>query len=217
MVEKIKKGDFIEFDFIGSIKASGQVFDLSVEKVAKTLGLHKDGREYKPLEVCVGAGHIIPGLDETLVGREIGKEFELDIPAKKAFGPRDQKLIQLTPLSVFKKRDIHPVPGMQLDLDGQVATVRSVSGGRVIIDFNPPLSGKELHYWVKPLKVINNTTDKAKSVFRTLGFKTEGVKFEKDILMLNLANKDKLGKKFLDILEKEIKKHLPEIKKVTFK
>lgn len=217
MGDKIKKGDFIEFDFVGRVKASNQVFDLSVAEIAKKEGIFHADHEYKPLTVCVGANHIIPGLDESLVGKEVGKEFEIDIPPEKAFGNRDQRLIQLTSLSVFRKRKINPVPGMKLDLDGRVATVRSVSGGRVIVDFNPQLAGRELHYWVKPVKLLKDTTVKAKAIFRTLGFSAEGVKFEKDQLTLNLKNKEKLGDKFLSLLEKEVKKHIPEIKKVTFK
>ena len=59
--------------------------------------------------------------------------------------------------------------------------------------------------------------DKAKTIFRTLGFSAENVKFKNKELVLNLKNKEKLGEKFLGLLEKEVKKHIPEIKKVTFK
>ena len=40
---------------------------------------------------------------------------------------------------------------MQLDIDGRRATVRSVNGGRVILDYNHPFSGKEVHYMLGKL------------------------------------------------------------------
>ena len=149
---KIKKGDFVEFDFVGRVKITNQVFDLSVADVAKKENIFREGHEYKPLAICAGAGHIIPGLDKALIGKEFGKEYEFDLPPEQGFGKRNPKLISLTSLSVFRKKNINPVPGMQLDLDGRIATVRSVTGGRVVLDYNPPLAGKELHYWIKPVK-----------------------------------------------------------------
>lgn len=214
---KIKEGDFVEIDFIAKIKITDQIFDLTKADLAKKEGVFREGYEYKPLTICVGAGYVIPGLDDALKGKEIGKEFEIDIPPEKAFGKRNQKFIKLTPLSVFKKKNIQPVPGMQLNLDGRIATIRSVTGGRVILDFNPPLAGKELHYWVKPLKILEKPEDKARAVFKTLGFSAEGINFKEGTLTLNLKNKEKLGKQFLDLLEKEIKKRVKDVKKVTFK
>ena len=119
-------------------------------------------------------------------------------------------------LNLFKEKKINPYPGMQLNLDGQVATVRSVTGGRVIVDFNPMLAGKEIHYWIKPLKIIKDTVEKAKAVFKNVGFAAENVTFKEGTLTLKLANKEKLGR-FLELLEKEVKKHIPEVKKVVFK
>ncbi|TRM97188.1 hypothetical protein DJ530_12295 [Sulfolobus sp. E1] len=44
--------------------------------------------------------------------------------------------------------------------DGSLATIRSVSGGRVILDLNHPLAGRSLVYDVKVVKVLETPKDK---------------------------------------------------------
>ena len=43
---KIKKGYFIELDYIGRIKEDGRVFDLTSEDAAKKEGLHNPKQSY---------------------------------------------------------------------------------------------------------------------------------------------------------------------------
>ena len=50
------------------------------------------------------------------------------------------------------------MPGMQLNIDGILGTVKTVGGGRTLVDFNHPLAGKELSYKVK----INRKVDDKK-------------------------------------------------------
>ena len=48
-----------------------------------------------------------------------------------------------------------------------------------------------------------------------IGFKADNLKVDKGKVTLKLANKDKLGDKFFDMLEKQIKVMVPEVKSVT--
>ncbi len=168
MAEKIKKGDFIEVDYIGRIKASNNIFDLTLEDVAKKENIYQEGKKYKPIKIKVGSNHLIKGLDEAIEKKSVGDEFEIDIPVEKAFGKKDPKLIKLTSLKIFKEKKINPVPGLQLDMGGAIATIRSVSSGRVILDFNHPLAGRELKYWVKINKKITDTKEKIYALFELL-------------------------------------------------
>jgi len=217
MTVKIKKGDFIKLDFIGRSKINGQIFDLTIAKVAKDEGIFREDYEYKPTSLRVGSGHVLPGLDEFLEGKEINKEYELDITQEKGFGKRNPKLVRIVSLSLFKSKKVNPVPGMQLNLDGQIATIRSVNGGRVVVDFNPILAGRDLHYWIKVIHKITDIPEKAQVIFKRIGFMADNIKFKDGELILSLKNKEKLGKPFLDILEKEVKKQIPAIKKVRFR
>ena len=47
-------------------------------------------------------------------------------------------------MSAFKKENITTQPGLQITVDEAVGMVKTVSGGRVIVDFNHPLSGKDI-------------------------------------------------------------------------
>jgi FKBP-type peptidyl-prolyl cis-trans isomerase 2 len=206
MAEKVKSGDFVELDFVGRIKSTGQIFDLTVEDIAKKEGLNSENMT--PLIACINAGHLLKGFDENLIDKTVGSEFEFDVSPEKAFGKKNPKHIQLTSIHTLKKSGVNPVTGMQLNVDGVLATVRSVSGGRVILDFNHPLAGKELHYWVKIRKLITDSEEKVNSILYMLGVPGKASVKNKvaEIKLDEEAPADK--KKFVS---EEIKKIIPEV------
>jgi FKBP-type peptidyl-prolyl cis-trans isomerase 2 len=206
---KTKKGDFVEIDFVGKIKATGQIFDLTVEDVAKKEGIHQPKVKYEPLVAQLGSGQLIEGFDAELTDVELGKELEFDVPTEKAFGRKNPKMIQLTSLALLKKRGVNPALGMQLNIDGAVASVRSVSGGRVILDFNHPLSGKELHYWVKVKSIITDTKKKTEAVINALGVPAKVSVKDKTV---TLKMEQKVPKQITDVISAEIKKSVPDVK-----
>ncbi len=213
---KIKKGDLIELDFIGRFKETGEVFDLTIEEVAKKEKLRSpENFKFGPMKAFIGSGQLLKGIDNKLIGSEVGSEQEFDLKAEEAFGKRSPKLIQLVSINKLKKHNLNPVVGMQLNVDGRVAIVRSVTGGRVILDFNHPFSGKEVHYWIKPVKVIKDIKEKVGRAMELVGFKADNVKVDKGKVTLKLANKDKLGDEFFKVIEKQIKFMVPEVKSVT--
>ena len=87
----------------------------------------------------------LKGVDDFLIGKDIGK-YEIELSPEKAFGPRIPKLVQMVPMKIFKTQKLNPFPGAIFNFDGRVAKVLSVSGGRVLVDFNNPLAGKEVDY-----------------------------------------------------------------------
>ena len=44
---------------------------------------------------------------------------------------------------------LNPIPSLPVNIDNLNGIIRTVSGGRVIVDFNHPLSGRVLSYNVK--------------------------------------------------------------------
>ena len=204
---KVKKGDFVELDFVGRIKATGQIFDLTVEEIAKKEDLNREAK-FEPMVACIGSGQLIAGFDENVDGKDVGQEMEFDITPEKAFGKKNPKLIQLTSLQILRKRNINPVTGMQLNIDGTVATVRSVSGGRVILDFNHMLSGKALHYWVKIRKIITDKEKQVNSIIKMLGVPCD-VSFKDKTATLKL--KQEVPKQIKDTISKELKKYVSDI------
>ena len=160
----VKKGDFIRLEYTGKVQETGNVFDTTDENVAEEAGIKLENKNYGAIPIVVGGGHVLKGLDEALIGMEEGEEKTVEITPEEGFGLRDPKLLQLIPMGEFKKQGMKPEVGMAITSDGVTGIIRSVSGGRVRVDFNHELAGKNLEYNIKVLKEIEDDVDKVKSM-----------------------------------------------------
>jgi len=151
----IKKNDFIEIEFTGT--SNGEVFDTTDKKKAKEMGLDSD---VKPVVVSIGNEMLLKGFDEVLEGKEIEKEYSIHLTPERAFGKRNPSLIKILPLKIFLEKNMNPVPGMTVQLDYNIAKILSVSGGRVSVDFNNPLAGKEIDYDFIIKRIITDEKEK---------------------------------------------------------
>ena len=203
----IKKGNFVEIEYTGS--TLGKIFDTTSEETAKKENIFNPNMKYGSIVICIGEHQIIPGLDEQLENKEF-KKYEFDIPPEKAFGKKNPKLMRLVSSAKFKQQNITPYPGLQLNLDGIIGTIRTVTPGRIIIDFNHPLAGKNLHYAVEIKKIITDTNQQLDSLlyFYSKKFTTE-IKQDTVIIKANIPEKAK------EHLEKTIKRLIPKLKKIT--
>ncbi len=214
---KIKKNDFIEIDFIGRIKGSNHVFDCTNEDIAKKNNLFNKELEYKPLIICIGERNIIPGLDDALLDKEIGKNYVIEVNAEKAFGKKDQRLVRLVNTNVFLKNNINPIPGLQVNIDNLIGTIRTVTGGRTIVDFNNPLAGRDVVYEVKINKKIEGINEKLKSCIRFnigLNEKLYEVRLKNNSAEIILGIE--IPKEVQDIFIKKIKPLISELKDIKF-
>ena len=150
----VKEKQFVELEFTGKVKDTGEIFDTTNPKDAKAMGMKN---EAKPLKICVGEGMLPEKFDKALVGKETGKEYSIELSPKEAFGDRKSELIKTIPLRIFTEKNVMPYKGMMLNLDGMLVRVVSVSGGRVIADFNNPLAGKNILY---EFRIIRSIEDK---------------------------------------------------------
>jgi len=155
----LQKNDFIEIEFTGKIK-NGEIFDSNVKKDIEEAKLKTLA---KPFIFALGQGMFLKGIDDFLIGKEPNKGYHIELSPEKAFGLRDSKLIKLIPAQVFKQHKMNPFPGALFNFDGKIAKVLSVSGGRVRVDFNVPLAGKEVEYDVKVLRKVENLNEKIKA------------------------------------------------------
>ena len=156
----IEKGDFILINYVGKVKETNDVFDTTIEDVAKKEKLYKEGEIYEPKLVIVGEGWVLKALDESLLNFEVGKKASVEIPPEKAFGSRDPEKVRMTPFRRLAAKGITPQLGMRVEIDGKLAIVRTIGAGRVQLDFNPPLAGKTLVYEVTIEKKIDNKKEK---------------------------------------------------------
>jgi FKBP-type peptidyl-prolyl cis-trans isomerase SlyD len=161
---KLQKSDFVEIDFTAKFKDSGGVFDSSVASELKKLSPHAVAKSFT---FALGQEMFLEGISDFLIGKEIDKfpkEFKIDLTPEKAFGPRDSTQVKMIPIKIFKEHDIQPIPGASLNFDGRIARILSVSGGRVLVDFNNPLAGKEVIYEVKVLGKVDDVDQKVKAL-----------------------------------------------------
>lgn len=179
MSEKVKKGDFVEIEYDGRLKDPEMLFDSTNEDTAKKEGIHSQNMAYGPVTLCVGENQILKGLDEHLIDKEVGQEHSIELPPEHAFGKKSAKLMKLIPATVFKKHQVRPEVGLQVNIDGSMGTIRSATGGRVIVDFNHPFAGKEVVYNVKINKKIEDSQEKAKAFLNmSLNVKKEAITIE---------------------------------------
>jgi FKBP-type peptidyl-prolyl cis-trans isomerase SlyD len=161
----VKEKDFVELEYTGRLKDGNLVFDTTDEKTAKEHGLPK-GR-YGPVVIILGQGQLLKGLEAEIVGKEPGT-YTVELQAERAFGKKNAKLIQMVPTKKFLENKIQPVPGLQLNIDGMLCTIRQVTGGRAMVDFNHPLAGKDIVYQLKISRIVTDKKEQLKAVLAML-------------------------------------------------
>ncbi len=192
-----KKKDFIEIEFTGKLK-DGEVFDSNIKKDLENTNLDF---KPKPFIFSLGEGMFLKGVEDFLIGKETGK-YEIELSPEKAFGNREPKLVQVMPLKIFREQKINPVQGAMFNFDGRIAKILSVSGGRVIADFNNPIAGKEVFYKINILRKVEDINEKAKAIIEFL-FKRD-LKFEiKDKKIIIEAEKEFV--KFIELFKEKFK------------
>ncbi len=216
MTSTINQGDFVEVIYTGKT-TDGILFDTNSEEIAKAHKIHSPKQSYGPVKICVGEHQILEGIDQALVGKEIGKKYTLNIPAELGFGKRDVKKVQLVPISTFKEHKVKPFKGLQVDFDGQIGVVQRISGGRVMVNFNHPLSGKELVYEVQVMQKITDTKEKVVAFLgHIMPIKKEHLDVDIKDKKLTLALPFDLPESFTEAMTEKFTKVIDGIESVAF-
>jgi len=134
-MSQAKSGDTVKIHYTGTLD-DGTQFDSS------------SGRE--PLEFEVGSGQVIPGFEKAVEGMAVGDTKTVNIPAKDAYGPRHDEMIQEVPKSALPD-DVEPQVGMGLQArraDGAMLdlTITEVGEESITVDGNHPLAGQALNF-----------------------------------------------------------------------
>jgi len=193
----MQKGDFIEIEFTGRIK-NGGIFDSNIKEDLEKANLKVDA---KPFIFCLGKEMFLKGIDDFLAGKEIGK-YEIELTPEKAFGNRNPKLVQIISIKIFREHKVPPVPGELFRFDNSVGKILSVSGGRVVVDFNNPLAGKILVYKIKIIREVKDINEKVKALNEFL-FKKD-FKFELEDKKI-IIHVEKPMAKFVEIFKEKFK------------
>jgi len=155
----LQTGDFVKIDYTLTVKETSDLVDTTRLDDAKKFNKYEENKKYEPELVVLGGGWVPKGLEDALLEMDVGIEKVVEIPPDKAFGRRDPANIKTMPLRKFKEVK-GLATGARVDVDGKVGTVKSIGAGRVLVDFNPPLSGRTLIYDVKILEKIVGSKEK---------------------------------------------------------
>ena len=148
--EKVATGDKIIVDYIGRLD-DHNVFDTSVESIAKASGKYNPNRDYEAgLEFTVGAGQMIAGFDAGVVGMKLGETKTLKIPADRE---KKDELIGKIPLE--QVGDLSGVSvGTKVLLGEHIpATITEITDKDITVDANHELAGKDLIFDVTIKKI----------------------------------------------------------------
>lgn len=105
-----------------------------------------------PLAYLHGAGNIIPGLEDALMGKEAGDKVQASIEPANAYGERHEALKQDVPADLFSGVDNVEV-GMQFQSETEqgpvLVTVIAINNDTITVDGNHPLAGVHLNFDVE--------------------------------------------------------------------
>jgi peptidylprolyl isomerase len=137
-----KPGDKVKVHYTGKL-ADGTQFDSSENQ--------------EPLEFTLGAGEVIPGFEEAVVGMNPGDTKTATIPADDAYGDYDEELVLEVDRDQFPP-EITPEIGQRLQLhqaDGEVvgAVVTAFDDETVTLDANHPLAGQDLTFEIELVEI----------------------------------------------------------------
>jgi FKBP-type peptidyl-prolyl cis-trans isomerase SlyD len=210
----IQEGDFVKLHYTGTV--DGRIFDTTDEDIAKSEGIHNAQALYGPVVIRVGSHHVIVGLDEALAGKEEGSEDEIDVPPEKAFGERDPNRIEAFQKSSFKEK---PVKGMSVKLEDKgEGVVVDVIGNRVIVDFNHPFAGKNLHYSYKIESKVEDLVEEVKGLVHLYAGRDMEVSFDNGTVMVTLPpgiNYDRRWVLWRSRIIHEAFEYIPDITEIT--
>jgi len=115
-----------------------------------------------PLAYLHGAGNIVEGLEEALIGKKAGDKVKASIEPAKAYGERYEDMKQEVPKELFGGVENIEV-GMQFQSETDegpvLVTVMAISEEMVTVDGNHPLAGVHLNFDVTVREVREPTAE----------------------------------------------------------
>jgi len=215
--------DFMKIQYTGKTE-DNKIFATTDQKKAIDSGIYNDKTVYKPSVIIFEekSDKITEKIKEEIKDMKPGDEKTIKIPKELGY-QYDPKLVQVLPLSVFKKQKINPFPGMLFEYNGRIGKIESSSGGRARVDFNSELAGKNLIYEIKIEEIVKSDEEKIKYLIersfnnsKDFKIRIEEEKEKKAIINIpKNAFLDELIVRRKSLLVSEINKYL-NIKKIVF-
>jgi len=145
---QVTKGDLVQVHYTGKL-SDGEEFDSS--------------RGEEPLKVEIGAGQLIQGFEDSLLGMSIGESKTVIIPPDQAYGLRHEEMVRAVTLDQLPD-GLEVQEGMILESSDQQGhrvelRVTEIDGDKVVLDMNHPLAGETLTFDIEVVEIIKKTDE----------------------------------------------------------
>jgi len=161
----IAEGDFILVDYVGRSKGNNEIFDVTIEEVARKEGVWREDIAYRPELCIVGSNFLVSGLEKELIDMKVDSSATIEVQPEDAFGKRDATKIEMIPArALIEETKSKPEVGRRVRYKGKIGRIISASQGRCRVDFNHPLAGKQLIFDAKVHERLETTDDKLKAL-----------------------------------------------------
>jgi peptidylprolyl isomerase len=147
----VKTGNIVTVDYTGKLE-DGTVFDTSIEETAKEAGIYTEQRNYVPISFTVGAGQMIKGFDNAVIGMKVGEEKTVTIPPEEAYGEYNETLVLAVPLDRLGLSEPPEIGQIFPSPYGQFKVI-DVNETHATLDFNHQLAGKALVFDIKLVSI----------------------------------------------------------------
>lgn len=112
------------------------------------------------MEFVTGYAHVIPGLEQRLIGHGTGEKLSFLVPAEEAFGERvEERIIEKDKSEFFFPQGFEPYVGMELPIitnyenGPESVRITDIRDNTIVIDLNDPLAGFPLQYELEIVEV----------------------------------------------------------------
>lgn len=123
-----------------------------------------------PLKYLHGAGMLLPEFEGNLEGLQVGDAFSFSITAENGYGIRNDQDVVSIPVASFQDPNTgkldesmvkvgNVLPMMDQNGNQFQGMVLDVNEEFVVMDFNHPLAGKDLHFSGSVAEIRNATTE----------------------------------------------------------
>jgi peptidylprolyl isomerase len=146
-MKQVESGMFVSVDYKGTL-TNGDVFDTS------------HGRQ--PLEVKMGAGQLITGFENELMGMSLNQKKTFTLDPEEAYGQRNDDLTQNFPRADIPP-ELNPKVGMTVGMhtpEGHQipAKIVHLDDEKVTLDMNHPLAGESLTFEIEVVGISDTPT-----------------------------------------------------------
>ncbi len=141
-MKKVEKGHYVKVCYTGRL-ASGEIFDQT--------------ESCNPLEVQVGAGDVLKGFEDALLGMAPNEKKTFTLEPDDAYGVRNEDMEQSFTRSELPP-DFRPETGEVVVLQNQdgeqmLATIKQMDQENITVDLNHPLAGMALTFDIEVAEI----------------------------------------------------------------